>query len=141
MVLDRFDQHILALLVEDARQSVSEIGRKVSLSRSAVTDRIKRMEEQGHITGYHAHISKEEGVTAYIALTFRPLSCELVLPLIGEIPEIKLAHSISGDLDLMLLVQTPSMDRLNEIREKMEGWPNLHKVVTHMCLAKRLDRW
>ena len=140
---DHYDQKILALLVDDARLSVSDISRQVNLSRSAVTERIRRMEDNRTITGYHAHtsVSKEDGVTAYIALTFRPLSCEQVLPLISSIPEVKLAHSISGDLDLLLLVQAPSMDRLNEIREKMEGWPNLHKVVTHMCLAKRLDRW
>ena len=140
---DQYDQKILALLVEDARLSVSDISRQVNLSRSAVTDRIRRMEETGTITGYHAHtsVSKEEGVTAYLALTFRPLSCDLVQPLIDAIPEVKLAHSISGDVDLLVLVQAASMTRLHQIRSEMDSWPNLDKVVTHMCLAKRVDRW
>ncbi|NLQ18164.1 Lrp/AsnC family transcriptional regulator [Marinomonas sp. M1K-6] len=140
---DHYDQKILALLVDDARLSVSDISRQVNLSRSAVTERIKRMEDNHIITGYHAHtsVSKEDGVTAYLALTFRPLSCDLVQPLIAAIPEVKLAHSISGDLDLLLLVQASSMARLNVIRSEMDGWPNLEKIVTHMCLAKRLDRW
>ncbi|MGB0781805.1 MAG: Lrp/AsnC family transcriptional regulator [Marinomonas sp.] len=140
---DHYDQKILALLVSDARLSVSDISRQVNLSRSAVTERIKRMEDNRTITGYHAHtsVSKEEGVTAYLALTFRPLSCDLVQPYIESIPEIKMAHSISGDLDLMLLVQTHSMSRLNAIRSEMDSWPNLDKVVTHMCLANRVDRW
>ena len=142
-VADQYDQKILALLVDDARLSVSDISRQVNLSRSAVTERIRRLEESGTITGYHAHtsISKEEGVTAYLALTFRPLSCDLIQPLIDAIPEVKLAHSISGDLDLLLLLQAPSMTRLNEIRNEMDAWPNLDKIVTHMCLANRLDRW
>lgn len=140
---DHYDQKILALLVDDARLSVSDISRKINLSRSAVSERIKRMEDNRTITGYHAHtsVSKEDGVTAYLALTFRPLSCDLVQPLIENIPEIKLAHSISGDLDLLLLVQAPSMARLNAIRSDMDGWPNLDKIVTHMCLSSRLDRW
>ncbi|MCV2401260.1 Lrp/AsnC family transcriptional regulator [Marinomonas sp. C2222] len=139
---DQYDQKILALLMKDARLSVSDISRQVNLSRSAVADRIKRLEENGTITGYHAHVAapKKEGVDAYIALTFRPLSCELVMPLIESIPEVTLAHSISGDLDLLLLVQSPSMQRLNEIREEIENWPNLDKVMTHMCLTKRVDR-
>nr|WP_283247983.1 Lrp/AsnC family transcriptional regulator [Marinomonas lutimaris] len=101
------------------------------------------MEDNRTITGYHAHtsVSKEDGVTAYLALTFRPLSCDLVQPLIEAIPEVKLAHSISGDLDLLLLVQASSMARLNAIRSEMDSWPNLHKIVTHMCLSNRLDRW
>jgi DNA-binding Lrp family transcriptional regulator len=142
-VADQYDQKILALLVDDARLSVSDISRQVNLSRSAVTERIRRMEDNRTITGYHAHtsISKEDGVTAYLALTFRPLSCDLVQPLIDAIPEVKLAHSISGDLDLLLLVQANSMTRLNVIRSEMDSWPNLNKIVTHMCLANRLDRW
>lgn len=140
---DQYDQKILGLLVNDARLSVSDISRQVNLSRSAVTERIKRMEDNGTITGYHAHtsVSKEEGVTAYLALTFRPLSCDLVQPLVEAIPEVKLSHSISGDLDLLLLVQASSMSRLNDIRSEMDSWPNLDKIVTHMCLSKRLDRW
>ncbi|MFT2099783.1 Lrp/AsnC family transcriptional regulator [Marinomonas sp. 2405UD66-6] len=140
---DQYDQKILGLLVNDARLSVSDISRQVNLSRSAVTERIKRMEDNGTITGYHAHtaVSKEEGVTAYLALTFRPLSCDLVQPLVEAIPEVKLSHSISGDLDLLLLVQASSMSRLNDIRSEMDNWPNLDKIVTHMCLSKRIDRW
>ena len=143
MPLDRYDQKILALLMKDARLSVSDISRQVNLSRSAVSERIKRMEEDGQITGYHAHtnLSKNEGVSAYIELTFRPLSCEVVVPLVEAIPEVKLAHSVSGDVDLLILVQTPSMDRLCEIREEIEKWPNLQRVMTHMCLTTRVDRW
>jgi DNA-binding Lrp family transcriptional regulator len=141
-VADHYDQKILSLLVDDARLSVSDISRQVNLSRSAVTERIKRMEDSGVIEGYHAKVAplKAEGVDAYIALTFRPLSCEQVVPLIESIPEVTLAHSISGDLDLLLFVQAPSMQRLNDIREEIEVWPNLHKVMTHMCLTKRVDR-
>lgn len=142
MTLDRYDEKILALLVQDARLSVSDISRQVNLSRTAVSDRIKRMEEGGKITGYHAHIAlpSEDLISAYLALTFRPLSCELVQPYIEKIPEIKMAHSISGDIDLMLLVQVTSMKRLHEIRLEMDSWPNIDKVMTHMCLATRLDR-
>jgi len=142
MQLDQYDKKIAALLVEDARQSVSDIGRQVNLSRSAVTDRIKRMEEKGYITGYHAHINQAsaQSVSAYFSITFRPLSCELIQPYINALPEAKLAHSISGDVDLVLLVEAPSMSRLNEIRSDMDQWPNVAKVVTHMCLSSRLER-
>lgn len=142
-MVDRYDQKILSLLVKDARLSVSDISRQVNLSRSAVSDRIRRLEESGRITGYHASIGleKNDGVSAYIELTFRPLSCDLVVPLVEAIPEVKLAHSVSGDVDLILLVQSDSMERLNKIREEIEKWPNLHKVVTHTCLTTRVNRW
>lgn len=143
MTLDRYDDKILKLLVQDARLSVTDIGRQVNLSRTAVSDRIRRLEAQGKITGYHAHVrhSDDTTVSAYLALTFRPLSCELVQPYLEQVPEIKMAHSISGDVDLMLLVQADSMRRLHDIRTEMDSWPNIDKVTTHMCLANRLDRY
>ncbi|MFM2483815.1 hypothetical protein [Celerinatantimonas yamalensis] len=65
------------------------------------------LEEKGVITGYHAHTKSDSNQTVmvYLALTFRPLSCQLVQPYIDKVPEIKLAHSISGNVDLMLLVE------------------------------------
>lgn len=143
MQLDKYDQKLIALLVDDARRSVTELSKQINLSRSAVADRIRRLEENGMITGYHAHIKADSSqtVTAYLALTFRPLSCQLVQPYIDRVPEIKLAHSISGDIDLILLVEAATMSRLHDIRSDIDSWPNIHKVVTHMCLARRLDRY
>ena len=42
-VLDGFDRMILSELVENARQTYAEIGRKVNLSAPAVHDRVKRL--------------------------------------------------------------------------------------------------
>lgn len=137
MAIDRVDEKILALLVEDARQSVSDISRKVNLSRSAVTDRIKRLEERNVIEGYHARLGVDASdvVSAYFSLTFRPMSRELVEPLINNIPEIRFAHYISGDVDVIMYVEAKNMSRLTSLRVEIDSWPNIDKVMTHMCLA------
>ncbi|MFD1384113.1 Lrp/AsnC family transcriptional regulator [Rhodanobacter aciditrophus] len=137
MAIDRFDEKILALLVEDARQSVSDISRKVNLSRSAVTERIKRLEESRVIEGYHARLGVDAShtVMAYFSLTFRPMVREMVEPYIRSIPEIRFAHYISGDVDIIMLVETETMARLTALRVEMDSWPNIEKIMTHMCLA------
>ncbi|MFT2110085.1 Lrp/AsnC family transcriptional regulator [Marinomonas sp. 2405UD68-3] len=141
MQLDRYDQKLVSLLVEDARRPITDLSKLVSLSRSAVTERIKRLEDRDIITGYHAVInSGNKAITAYVELTFHPKSCNIVQPYVEKIPEVQLAHSISGDVDLILLVEVSSMDRLNEIRSAIEEWPNLDSVVTHICLSTRLKR-
>ena len=56
-MLDKYDQKIMALLQDDGRMSISQLAREVSLSRSAVTERLKRLEEQHIISGYHARHS------------------------------------------------------------------------------------
>lgn len=54
--IDDTDRAIIKLLVENARLSYSEIGEKVGLSRVAVKNRIKAIEKEGIIKGYHAEI-------------------------------------------------------------------------------------
>ena len=54
--LDEKDNQIIALLLENARLTYSEIGEQIGLSRVAVKNRVKLLEEQGIINGYHAQI-------------------------------------------------------------------------------------
>ena len=55
--LDGVSWKLLVLLQEDARRSYSELGRNVGLSAPAVAERIRRLEEAGIITGYHAAVN------------------------------------------------------------------------------------
>lgn len=54
---DAIDAELLRLLQTDARQSMRTFAKRVGLSRSAVWDRIKRMEIAGLILGYQATIA------------------------------------------------------------------------------------
>ena len=60
MVLDALNWHILQHLQTNARQSNAEIGRMVGISSPAVSERIKKMEEAGVITGYKTVVSPYE---------------------------------------------------------------------------------
>ena len=54
--LDEKDNQIVSLLMKNARMSYSDIGDAVGLTRVAVKNRIKALEEKGVIKGYHAAI-------------------------------------------------------------------------------------
>jgi Lrp/AsnC family leucine-responsive transcriptional regulator len=60
MVLDELNWNILKCLQENARQSNSEIGRKVGITSPAVSERIKKMEDAGIIQSYDTTISPYE---------------------------------------------------------------------------------
>lgn len=69
--LDEKDNAIIQLLRENARLSYSDIGDKIGLSRVAVKNRVKALEEKGVIKGYHAQID--------------PLALPDLVPFIAEI--------------------------------------------------------
>ena len=52
--LDPTDVAIIEVLQEDGRIAISELGRRVGLSQPATSERVKRLEERGIITGYTA---------------------------------------------------------------------------------------
>ncbi|HAS61387.1 MAG TPA: ArsR family transcriptional regulator [Vibrio sp.] len=141
--MDQFDENILMLLKRDGRISVSELAKQVNLSRSAVTARVKKLENEGVILGYHANVAKpDKGVLikAYLALKFDTSSstkyCEAYASQIYQIEGVKWSHAISGETDMMLYVETSTMEQLNDIRNTLHAIPELYQLTTHTILTE-----
>lgn len=134
--MDKFDQQILALLRADARMAVSQIAREVNLSRSAVSERIRQLEQRGIIKGYQAQVvlPGDADIKAYLELFYQGGRCEENIARMRAFPEIVHCSSISGETDMMVYVKTQTMQRLSEIREAFEGLPGMQKVKTHMVV-------
>ena len=75
--VDRVDWHILTELQADARLSFNELSRRVKLSAPAVADRVRRLEDAGVVTGYHAHVDLER--------IGRPVRAVVVATLVMEV--------------------------------------------------------
>jgi len=56
MDLDKKDRLIIKALQQDARQSLSALGKRIGLSQPAVSERVKKLEDAGVICGYSARI-------------------------------------------------------------------------------------
>ena len=140
--VDHFDQKLLSLLRDNARLSISDLARSVFLSRSAVSERLRRLEEDGIITGSHAHIQPHaaaEGVKAFFELSFRMIGCEEYAVLLRQIPEVRQCYSISGDTDLLVAIEAGHLARVEEIRKQIETFPHLTMIKTHIVLRALLS--
>src|SRR5256885_12805668 len=72
--LDAMDRKILRILGGDGRASYQAIADEVGLSRPAIMERVKRLEESGHIAGYYARVDRARAgfpVTAFVAGGYR----------------------------------------------------------------------
>lgn len=141
-MLDKYDQKIMALLQDDGRMSISQLAREVSLSRSAVTERLKRLEEQQIISGYHARLgsAQQPPIRAYFELFYQVARCEQYAEQLRLLPEVQLCHSISGQTDMLVYVEVANMTRLESLRREMENLPNITMVKTHMVLSELINR-
>lgn len=136
--MDIFDKKILNELKLNARQSVSAIAERVNLSRSAVSERIKRMEDSGEILGYQVICKTPENrqLKAYFEIRHGGYHCESIAKNALLVEGIKLCHGISGDLDLLLYAEAESMAALHVIRSELDKIPNVGKVTTHIVMGE-----
>lgn len=142
--LDEKDRLLLGALRADARMSLVELTRHVGLSRSAVHERIRRLEANGVIAGYTVKLGMERekpGVEALIAIGFQPgRNCDHIVPHLSGIPNVVTCWSLAGPTDLMLLVECGSNAELDTIRRQIATTPGIATVQTHVSLRTHFDR-
>ena len=139
--VDKFDQAIISQLRNNARASVSSIAQAVSLSRSAVSDRIKKLERTEVIRGYQVLLSEsqKEGVSVYFEIQHRRARCSEIVHVFKAIPEVITCSGITGDMDLLVYVQADSMRRIHQIRELLDLEIDIVKIKTHVVMSEWID--
>lgn len=116
--LDPTDWAILAELQRDGRIALSELGRRVSLSASATTERVRRLEAAGVITGYRAEVDLAKvgyAVLAVVRLKYPGNRHEPLHALLADRPEILECLRTTGDDCYTLKVAATSMPHLEQV--------------------------
>ncbi|MEV6955271.1 Lrp/AsnC family transcriptional regulator [Streptomyces sp. NPDC051183] len=137
---DATDWRILAVLQEDGRASFTELARAVSMSASAVTERVRRLEELGIITGYTAVVDREKlgkTILALVRLRYPHGNYKPFHDFLDVTPEILEAHHVTGDDCFVLKVTARSMAHLEEITGRIAG---LGPVTTSIVYSSPLPR-
>ena len=106
--LDRIDRRILDILQRDGRVSMTELAQRVGLSASPCSERVRRLERAGVITGYHARLAPEalgRDLVVFVELTLATKSDEVFDAIRDEfqnMPEVLECHLVSGGFDYLV---------------------------------------
>ncbi|MGR4853666.1 Lrp/AsnC family transcriptional regulator [Streptomyces sp. LARHCF252] len=109
---DATDLRILEALQRNGRASYAELARSVSMSPSAVTERVRRLEECGVVSGYSAVVSPEAlglDILAFVRLRYPTGNYKPFHDLLDTTPEIVEAHHVTGEDCFVLKVVARSM--------------------------------
>jgi Lrp/AsnC family leucine-responsive transcriptional regulator len=123
--LDPTDWAILAELQRDGRIALSELGRRVNLSASATTERVRRLESAGVITGYRAEVDLAKvgyAVLAVVRLKYPGNRHEPLHALLADRPEILECLRTTGDDCYTLKVVATSMPHLEQVVNDLTGF-------------------
>ena len=119
--LDKTDLKILKFLQQNARIPMTELAEKVGLSTTPVTERVKRLERDNFITGYHARLNPNllgKGLLIFVELKLRSKSGNIFEDFRREvmrIPHILECHLVSGEYDYLIKVRLPDMSAYRDM--------------------------
>jgi Lrp/AsnC family leucine-responsive transcriptional regulator len=138
--VDEIGWKILDELQKNGRASFKQLAEIVGLSPTAVIERVKRMEDEGIITGYSAVINPRRvgySLSAIISLSANPGSEQIINESLSRIPEVLSCWSLTGTNDFMLEIQVPSLEFLEELLSELSRYGKLMTSIVLPSSEKR----
>lgn len=142
-VLDRYDIAILRELQRDARQSNADLAQRIGLSPAPTWRRVRRLEQQGVITGYRAEIDRRRiglGVLAFVRVETERSGGDAMRDLearVRALPEVIACHYISGAGTFELQVMATDLDAYARFSvETLLNLPNVKDIDTSFSLGE-----
>jgi Lrp/AsnC family leucine-responsive transcriptional regulator len=122
--LDPIAWKILEALQHDARLSYAELGRKIGLSTPAAAERVRRLEEAGVITGYHASLNLAKigvpiRVIVHLTIHGGDLQVSRTVAAVKEFTEISRCHRITGAESFVIEADVVSVRHLEALIDKL----------------------
>lgn len=114
--LDHIDREILSILQADCRITAKDIATRLSMSKTPVYERIKKLENQGFITKYVALTDPKKagkGLIIYLSVLLNNHDKESIndfVNMVNNMPEVNECYYVSGNIDFLLKVFIRDMD-------------------------------
>lgn len=137
--LDRVDRLILDILQMEGRIAISELASRVNLSTTPCSERVKRLERDGIITGYHARLNPalvDRNLLVFLEIKLSAKSGDVfdqVARDLVEIPEVLECHLISGEFDYLVKARLKEMTAyrrlLGDLLKKLPSSASPHSYI------------
>jgi Lrp/AsnC family leucine-responsive transcriptional regulator len=142
-MLDEIDAKILEILQKNGRTRRNNLADVVSLSLPSVSDRLRKLEESGVITGYAALVNPKKlgkDVTAFIIVKVDSSKhFHSFIEHAATSDEILECHAVTGDGSHLLKIRTENTSTLEKLLAKIQSWPGVADTRTHLVLSSQKE--
>jgi len=144
--IDKTDEKILTLLLDNARMPFLKIAKRCNLSGAAIHQRVKSLENRGVIQGYYTKLDTAIlglDITAFVSIRFeKKKDYKNVIEELSKIPEIVEAHFSTGEYDLIIKVVCKNKEDLRKLiietlNTKIES---IESTCTYISLGQIFNR-
>lgn len=144
--MDRIDLKIVDALQTDGRISIVDLASQVGLTKTPCAERVRRLEKQGVIRGYHADLDPGAMDAAHVVMVEVLLSNTTAEVLrqfdeaVTRIPQIQSCHLIAGNFDYLLKVRTRDITEYRRLMgEQISELPCVQQTHTYVVLETVKD--
>ena len=137
--IDDIDAQILDLLQAHGRMQRNTMAQKVGLSVSAVSERMRKLEKRGVITGYHAEVDAKRlrfDITAFIRVSVDGSDhYDTFIEAATSMNEVLELHSITGEGSHVMKVRTKNTTALERFLSRVQAIPGVSGTMTSIVLS------
>jgi Lrp/AsnC family leucine-responsive transcriptional regulator len=144
--LDRYDRAILSILATEGRIAITELARRIGLSKTPCQARVRKLENAGFITGYRAVLDPGKlglGHVTFVEVRLgdtREAALRAFNAAVRKVPEIEQCHMIAGAFDYLLKVRSRDIDAYRRVLgEVISALPHVASTSTHVSMEAVKD--
>jgi Lrp/AsnC family leucine-responsive transcriptional regulator len=138
-MLDEIDVKILEILQRDGRTKRNDLAETVGLSLPSVSERLKKLEDNGIITGYFATVDHKKlgrDITAFIFVTVDSSKhFGAFVDHAKQVDDILECHAITGEGSHLLKIRTKNTESLEKLLAKIQAWNGVVSTRTNLVLS------
>jgi DNA-binding Lrp family transcriptional regulator len=141
--MDAIDEKILLALRENGRASTAQLARLVGRSRTSVQSRIERLHREGIIVGFGVRLGSEHGlsaVRAHVMIKVGPKEARAVSAALRAIAQVRVLHSVSGDVDLIAVAATASVSEMDQVIDRIGALDGVERTTSSIILSTKFER-
>jgi DNA-binding Lrp family transcriptional regulator len=141
--MDAIDEKLLFALRDNARASTARLARLVGRSRTSVQSRLERLERDGIIVGYSVRVAPEHelgAVRAHVMIKVGPKEARAVTAALKAIPQVRVLHSVSGEVDLIAVAATASVAEMDEVIDRIGALDGVERTTSSIILSTKFER-
>jgi DNA-binding Lrp family transcriptional regulator len=141
--MDSIDERLISALRDNGRASTAQLARLVGRSRTSVQSRIERLEKEGVIVGYGVRLAPEQdlgAVRAHVMIKVGPKESRVVTAALRAIGQVRVLHSVSGDVDLIAVAATASVAEMDEVIDRIGALDGVERTTSSIILSTKFER-
>ena len=139
----RKEKELINLLKDNSRQTVSELAKKLGISRATVQHGIEKLENNGIIQGYTLRLNPsfhQQQISAYIMISIVSQQTSEIVRKLQKVPQLDMLCTISGQYDLMAKVTEETTQTLDMVIDKIAALEGVKQTLSHIVLSQKKNR-